>query len=190
MKDLLVPFREQKTDMEVGRSYIVYVFLDKQSNRIAASAKLGQFLDCIPPEYEIGQQVDLLIWQATDLGYKAIINHFHQGILYSNEVFQKLNVGQRIKGYIKKIREDNKIDLSLYPAGFVKVGEHTDRILDYLKQQGGFAEISDKTPPDVIYSLFGISKKTFKTAVGNLYKQGKILLEKEGIQLVNDKEAL
>jgi predicted RNA-binding protein (virulence factor B family) len=187
MKDLLVPFREQKVTMIEGRSYIVYVFIDKGSNRIAASAKLDQFLDCIPHEYVIGQPVDILIWQATDMGYKAIINHFHQGILYANEVFQKLNVGQTIKGYIKKIREDNKIDLSLYPQGFAKVGEHTEVILDYLIKQGGYATISDKTPPDAIYELFGISKKTFKSAIGNLYKQGKIMLEKEGIRLVEIK---
>jgi predicted RNA-binding protein (virulence factor B family) len=184
MKDLLVPFREQKVTMIEGRSYIVYVYIDKSSNRIAASAKLEQFLDRIPPEYTVGQQVDLMIWQATDIGYKAIINHFHQGILYANEVFQKLNVGQTIKGYIKKIREDNKIDLSLYPAGYAKVGENTDTILEYLKQQGGYVNISDKTPPETIYKLFGISKKTFKSAIGNLYKQGKIMLETDGIRLI------
>jgi uncharacterized protein len=184
MKDLLVPFREQKVTMIEGRSYIVYVFFDRSSNRIAASAKLGQFLDRIPPEYEVGQQVELLIWQATEMGYKAIINHFHYGMLYSNEVFQKLDVGQNLKGYIKKIREDNKIDLSLYPPGYARVGENTDKIIEYLEQQGGYVPLSDKTSPEVIYNLFGISKKTFKSAIGGLYKQGKIILEKDGIRLV------
>lgn len=183
MKDLLVPFREQKTTMIEGRSYIVHVFIDKVSNRIAASAKLEQFLDRIPPEYEVGQQVDLMIWQATDLGYKTIVNHYHQGMLYANEVFQKLNVGQTLKGYIKKIRDDHKIDLSLYPAGYAKVGEQTDPILEYLKKEGGFAKLTDKTAPDEIYSLFGISKKTFKNALGALYKQGTIVIEKDGIRL-------
>jgi predicted RNA-binding protein (virulence factor B family) len=185
MKDLLVPFREQKVDMVAGRSYIVYLYIDKSTNRIAASAKLDQFLDRIPPEYEIGQQVDLLIWQVTNMGYKAIINDFHQGILYENEVFQKLNVGQRIKGYIKKIRDDKKIDLSLYPAGYAKVGEHTERILNYLKQNNGFMNLTDKTSPEIIYQYFGISKKTFKNALGSLYKAKKILIEKEGIRLVS-----
>jgi predicted RNA-binding protein (virulence factor B family) len=182
-KDLLVPFREQKVTMVEGRSYIVYVFFDRSSNRIAASAKLGQFLDRIPPEYEIGQQVDILIWQATEMGYKAIINHFHYGMLYSNEIFQKLNVGQSMKGYIKKIREDNKIDLSLFPPGYARVSENTDKILEYLTQQGGYAAITDKTPPETIYNLFGISKKTYKNAIGGLYKQGLIVLEKDGIRL-------
>lgn len=185
MKDLLVPFREQKVNMVEGRSYIVHVFIDKRSNRIAGSAKLEQFLDRIPPEYEPGQQVELMIWQATDMGYKAIINHFHQGILYANEVFQKLNVGQTLIGYVKKIREDQKIDLSLYPIGYAKVGEQTDPIVKYLEIQGGFAPLTDKTAPDEIYSLFGISKKTFKRALGALYKDGKIVIEKNGIRLTN-----
>ncbi|HEX2936635.1 MAG TPA: S1-like domain-containing RNA-binding protein [Bacteroidales bacterium] len=184
MKDLLVPFREQKVNMVEGRSYIVHVFIDKRSNRIAGSAKLEQFLDRIPPEYEPGQQVELLIWQATDMGYKAIVNHFHQGMLYANEVFQKLNVGQTITGYVKKIREDQKIDLSLYPIGYAKVGEQTDPILAYLEKEGGFAPLTDKTPPDEIYSLFGVSKKTFKRAIGALYKDGKILIQENGISLV------
>jgi uncharacterized protein len=184
MKDLLVPFSEQKVKMEAGRSYIVYIFYDRQSNRIAGSAKLEQYLDRIPPQYEIGQQVKLLIWQSTELGYKAIIEDYHQGILYSNEVFQKLNVGQRIKGYIKKIREDNKIDLSLYPQGFARVKENTDPIVEYLQKQGGYAELTDKTSPEVIYDLFSISKKTFKSAIGNLYKKGVIKIEDNGIRLL------
>jgi hypothetical protein len=186
MKDLLVPFREQKTNMAVGRSYIVYVYYDQSSNRIAASAKLEKYLDGEPSNYEVGQQVELLIWQASDLGYKAIINQSHQGILYSNEVFQKLDIGQSIKGYIKKVRDDNKIDLSLFPSGYDKIGEHTDKIIEYLRQQGGYANITDKTPPETIYTLFGITKKTFKNAIGNLYKQEIIVLEKEGIRLVGD----
>lgn len=188
MKDLLVPFREQKVDMEVGRSYIVYVYYDRPSNRIAASAKIPQFLDRIPPEYEPGQEVDLLIWQATDLGYKAIIENFHQGVLYANEVFQELSVGQRVKGYVKKIREDNKIDLSLFPIGYAKVEGNTDKIIEYLKKQGGYAPITDKTSPEIIYNLFGISKKTYKSAVGGLYKQGLITIEKEGLRLVEPKK--
>jgi uncharacterized protein len=186
MKDLLVPFREQKTRMEEGRSYLVYVYYDKSSNRIAASAKLEKFLNRIPMNYSVGQEVELLIWQATDLGYKAIINDCHQGILFSNEVFRELKVGQIVKGYIKNLREDAKIDLSLYPAGYVKVGNNTNKIINYLKQQGGFAAISDKTPPETIYSLFGISKKTFKSAIGSLYKEERIVIEKDGIRLLED----
>lgn len=184
MKDLLVPFREQKITMEEGRSYIVYVFYDQLSNRIAASAKLEQFLHVTHPEYEAGQQVDLLIWKKTEIGFKAIIGNSHQGILYSNEIFQDLDIGQKITGFIKKVRVDGKIDLSLFPSGYGKAGAQTDKIVEYLKTQGGTAFISDKTPPDTIYALFGISKKTFKTVIGNLYKQGLIVLEKDRIRLV------
>jgi hypothetical protein len=186
MKDLLVPFREQKENMVSGRSYLVYVYYDEKSNRITASAKIEKFLDRILPNYEVGQQVDLLIWQSTDIGYKTIINQANHGILYSNEVFQKLNVGQKIKGYIKKIRDDEKIDLSLFPSGYEKVSEHADKIIEYLRNQGGYASITDKTAPETIYSLFGISKKMFKNAVGNLYKQEIIVFEKDGIRLVGD----
>ncbi|HJZ41156.1 MAG TPA: S1-like domain-containing RNA-binding protein [Bacteroidales bacterium] len=188
MKDLLVPFRQQKVNMEEGRSYLVYVYYDQISNRIAASAKLEKFLNAVPADYKVGQQVDLLIWKATDMGYKAIINNSHQGILYSNEIFRTLNTGQCIKGFVKKVRPDNKIDLSLYAEGYDKVGEHTEKIIEYLKQQGGYSDISDKTSPGTIYSLFSISKKTFKSALGDLYKKGLIVLEKDRIRLSDNPE--
>ena len=183
MKDLLVPFRQQKVTMVEGRSYLVYVYFDQVSNRIAASAKLEKFLNAFPPDYKVGQQVDLLIRKATDMGYKAIINNSHEGILYSNEIFRKLNIGQHIPGFVRKVRPDNKIDLSLYAEGYDKVVEQSEIIIEYLKQQGGSAALSDKTSPETIYSLFSISKKTFKIAVGALYKKGLIVLEKDRISL-------
>ena len=188
MKDLLVPFREQKVKMAEERSYIVYVFHDQISNRIVASAKLEKFLNRMPPDYNIGQQVDLIIWKSTDLGYKAIIDHSHQGILYSNELFQELAIGQHIKGYIKKVRDDHKIDLSLFPSGYEKVGHHRNKIIEYLNKHGGYANITDNTPPETIYSLFGISKKTFKSVLGGLYKQGLIVLEKDRILLQENRD--
>lgn len=184
LKELLVPFKEQKVKMEKGRSYIVYVFYDRDSNRIAGSARLERFLDKIPPDYEVGQEVELLIWQQTDLGFKVIINDFHKGILYANEIFQTLNIGERTKGFIKKVRDDGKIDVCLSPFGYAKVEDNLQNILDYLEKNGGYGCVSDKTPPDVIYNLFGISKKTFKSAIGTLYKQGKIAIEKDGIKLI------
>jgi predicted RNA-binding protein (virulence factor B family) len=188
-KDLLVPFSEQKKRMEEGRSYIIHIFYDRQSKRIAASAKLEQFLDKIPPEYEPRQKVDLLVWQSTDLGYKVIVNDFHKGILYHNEVFQPLNIGQRVDGYIKKVREDGKIDLSLYPPGKERVEDNASKILEYLRQHDGYMTISDKTDPEIIYNTFGISKKTFKSTLGNLYKNKQVLLEPNGVKLIKEKEA-
>jgi predicted RNA-binding protein (virulence factor B family) len=185
MKDLLVPFREQKVPLTKGRSCVVYVFYDEKSNRIAASAKVEKHLNLTPPAYSVGEEVDLLIWKATDLGYKVIINNAHQGILYTNEVFQELAVGQKMKGFIKKVRDDLKIDVGLFPSGYANIKQNSDAIISYLEHQGGYADISDKTPAEIIHSLFGISKKTFKKIIGDLYSQRIILIEKEGIRLVS-----
>jgi predicted RNA-binding protein (virulence factor B family) len=185
MKDLLVPFREQKVTMAEGRSYLVYIFVDEESQRIVASAKLNKFLDKSLPEYVIGQEVDLIIESETDLGYKAIVNNLHWGILYENEVFEQLAKGLKTKGYIKKIRTDNKIDLSLHPLGYEKVNPLTQMILDELKKEGGFISVSDKSDAELVYKVFGISKKSFKQAVGALYKRRLITISPEGISLTS-----
>ena len=184
MKDLLVPFREQKVTMTEGRSYLVYIYVDEESKRIVASAKLGKFLDKSVPEYTIGQEVELVIESETDLGYKAIINNSHWGILYENEVFEQLAKGLKIKGFIKKIRPDNKIDLSLHPLGYEKVDPLTLMILDELKKEGGFIAVSDKSEAEEVYRVFGISKKSFKQAIGALYKRRMITISPDGIRLV------
>ena len=183
MKDLLVPFREQKVTMIEGRSYLVYIHVDEESKRIVASAKLNKFLDKTVPEYVTGQEVDLVIESETDLGYKAIVNNLHWGILYENEVFEQLAKGIKMKGYIKKVRTDNKIDLSLQPLGYVKVDPITQMILDELKKAGGFIAVSDKSEAEEVYRVFGISKKTFKQAVGSLYKKRLITIGTDGIRL-------
>ena len=183
-KDLLVPFREQRKDMESGYSYVVYVYLDDETKRIAASSKLSKFLDNVPVEYESGEEVDLFIASKTDLGYKAIINGIHWGILYENEVFKPLERGQKLKGYIKKVREDEKIDLYLHKSGYDKVEALSDKIIEMLKEEGGFIDINDKTPSAIIYEVFGESKKTFKKALGGLYKKRLIEIEKSGIKLI------
>jgi predicted RNA-binding protein (virulence factor B family) len=183
MKDLLVPFREQKVTMTEGRSYLVYIYLDQESRRIVASAKLNKFLNKSVPEYVTGQEVDLVIESETDLGYKAIVNNRHWGILYENEVFEQLEKGLKIKGYIKKIRPDNKIDLSLHPQGYGKVNIFTQLVLDELKKEGGFVAVSDKSDAEQVYRTFGISKKSFKQAVGALYKLRLITIGPDGIRL-------
>jgi len=184
MKDLLVPFREQKVTMTEGRSYLVFIYVDEESKRIVASAKLGKFLDKSIPDYTVGQEVNLVIESETDLGYKAIINNSHWGILYENEVFEQLAKGLKIKGYIKKIRPDNKIDLSLHPLGYEKVDPLTQMILDELKKEGGFIAVSDKSEAEEVYRVFGISKKSFKQAIGALYKRRIISISPDGIRLV------
>ncbi|MDL2277346.1 GntR family transcriptional regulator [Parabacteroides sp. OttesenSCG-928-G07] len=183
MKELLVPFKEQKLKMAEGRWYLVYIRLDHVTGRIMASAKIDKFLNNTPPEYAFNQEVDLLVAEDTDLGYRVIINNQHTGLLYYNEVFQRLEKGEQLKGYIKEVREDEKIDVSLTPLGYQKVEGITGIILESLKAQGGFIAVHDKSDPDLIYSLFRCSKKAFKQAIGALYKQKLITIEEEGIRL-------
>jgi len=182
-KDLLVPKREQHARMEEGKSYVVFVFLDEKTNRIAASSKLDKFLSLQPPNYDEGEEVDLIIYDKTDLGYKVFVNNAHGGMVYKNEVFQKLLIGQQLKGYIKKIREDLKIDLSLQQPGYQGVDDISQTILNTIKDHGGRLAVTDKSPPEDIYSLFGVSKKTFKKAIGALYKKRLITIDTNGIRL-------
>lgn len=182
-KDLLVPFSEQHHEMEVGRSYLVKVFLDDK-NRIAATTKIDRFITDESVDFEVGQKVSLIIADKTELGFKAIVNNTHWGLLYQNELFQPLRKGQKLDGYIKKIRDDQKIDLSLHHPGYGKVVSLTDNILITLKENDGVLMLSDKSPPEAIYAAFGVSKKVFKQAIGALYKKKLITIDKNGIKLV------
>jgi len=182
-KDLLVPFSEQHHEMEVGRSYLVKVFLDDK-NRIAATTKIDRFINDESVDFEVGQKVSLIIAEKTELGFKAIVNNTHWGLLYQNELFQALRKGQKLDGYIKKIRDDQKIDLSLHHPGYGKVVSLTDNILIKLKENDGVLMLSDKSPPEAIYAEFGVSKKVFKQAIGALYKKKLITLDKNGIRLI------
>lgn len=181
-KDLLVPFGEQQRPMEEGRSYLVHVYLNVHDGRLAASSKIDKFLDKTPPHYKAGQAVDLIVANTTDLGFKAIVNHRHWGVLFSDEVFQRLSFGQPIKGFIKRVRPDGKIDLSLQSTQDVR-DKNADTILRYLELNDGFSPIYDKSSPEQISRAFGMSKAAFKRTVGNLYKQGVIDLEDTGIRL-------
>lgn len=183
-KNLLAPFREQKQDMEAGKYYLVYVYLDSETQRIVASSKLAKYLDNVPPEYEEGQEVDLLISNKSDIGYVAIINNLHSGLLYANEVFQPLKRGQKIKGYIKKLREDEKIDLSLQKPGYEKISSQAEKIIRLLKVHNGVLPYGDKSSPEAIYEFFQMSKKDFKKALGQLYKQKLVVLEPMKITLI------
>jgi len=180
-KDLLLPFAEQKFTPEVGRRVLVRVYLDN-SNRLAASTRIDNFLDEDGSQYTTGQEVQLLIADSTELGYKAIVNNSHWGVLYSTELFQSVRKGQKLTGYIKKVRDDKKLDLSLSRSGFGQVEALTETILLTLKQNDGFMMITDKSPQETIYSLFKVSKKVYKKAIGVLYKQKKIAIEKSGIR--------
>jgi len=186
-KDLFVPFREQRQPMEEGKKYLVYVYVDTNTKRIAASSKIEHYLDNIPVDYDLDEEVDLIIVNETDLGYNAIIDNSHFGILYKNEVFQPLNPGDRVQGYIKKIRTDGKIDLRLEKIGYEKISAFVDRIIVELQKNKGFLPLTDKSSPEEIYKTFKISKKNFKAAVGALYKKKFIVLEENGIRLMGPK---
>lgn len=184
MKDLFVPFREQKMKMIKGNSYVVHVHLDEDSYRIVASAKIEKFLSKDMPEYNPGDEVEVLIWQKTDLGFKVIVDNKFGGMIFKNEIFTDVRTGMKMHAYIKQVRPDGKIDLELQKGGVKKVEDFADTLLEYIRSNGGSTPLNDKTDADVIYSTFGVSKKTFKKAVGDLYKKRLIVLEGEkGIRL-------
>jgi len=183
MKDLFVPFREQKMKMQVGREYVVYAYIDEESYRIVASAKVDRYLSKEMPAYTPGDEVDILIWQKTELGFKAIIDNRFGGLLYSGEIFRDIYTGDRMKAYIKQVRPDGKIDLALQKTGGKHVGDFSNTLLNYLKDQGGSTPLHDKSDAADIYDTFGVSKKTFKKAVGDLYKKRLIVITGEGLEL-------
>ena len=185
MKDLFVPFSEQKMKMQVGKKYIVHAHLDDESYRIVASAKVDRYLSKEKAEYQPGEEVNILIWQKTDLGFKAIIENKFGGLLYDSEIFQPLHTGMVLKAYVKQIREDGKIDLVLQKLGFEKVDDFSKTLLEYIREHDGYTPLNDKSPADDIYAAFGVSKKTFNKAVGDLYKKHLVVLQEDGIWLAS-----
>ncbi|CCZ36953.1 GntR family transcriptional regulator [Bacteroides fragilis] len=184
MKDLFVPFSEQKMKMQVGNKYVIHAYIDDESFRIVASAKVDRYLSKEKAPYQPGEEVNILIWQKTDLGFKAIIENMYSGLLYDSEIFQTLHTGDTLKAYIKQVREDGKIDLILQKPGFEKVDDFSKTLYHYIADHGGRIGLNDKSPAEEIYDVFGVSKKTFKKAVGDLYKKRLILLHEDGIELV------
>ena len=183
-KDLLVPFNEQQKPVQKGYSYVVYLFVDEQSQRIAASSRLEDHLTSDIGIYKPRQEVDLLIYSRSDLGFKAVINNTHLGQLYENETFRKLHFGERIKGYIKNLRTDGKIDLILQLPAHIERESLAKTILEYIREQGGNSTITDKSPPELIYQTFGVSKATYKKTLGLLYKNRQIKIEKSQVTLI------
>lgn len=181
-KELLVPFAEQSERLEEGKNYLVVLYIDV-SNRIVASTKLDKRLHREPVHYKLHEQVDIVICDHTDIGYKAAINGSHWGVLYRNEVFKELRVGFKTKAYINRIRDDDKIDLLLEKPGYSHNDDLANKIVKFLKQNDGFSHVSDKSSPEIISRLFGVSKKKFKQSIGNLLKTGQISIEKNGTRL-------
>ncbi|MEF1328180.1 CvfB family protein [Vibrio sp. M260121] len=182
-KDLLIPFSEQRARFTAGQNILVYVYTDKASGRIVGTTKFNKWLDKTPANYEVNEEVSLIIAERSQLGYKAIVNGEHWGMIFPSDVFGKLFIGKKLKGYIKQIREDGKIDLALQKVGVAKMDDLSSKIVELLEKKGGFLPLNDKSSPEAIFDAFRTSKGTFKKTIGGLYKAGKIVIEKDGIRL-------
>ena len=184
-KELFVPFREQTQKMEEGRWYIVYLDLDKKTDRLYASSRIERHLQNEVLTVVGNEKVHLLVMQKTDLGFSVIINNAHKGLVFKNEIFKKLNIGDKLNGFVKKIHEDNKIDISIQPIGYTNfIDKNTKLVYNALLKNNGFLAVTDKSSPDEISQQFGMSKKAFKKSLGALYKQRKIKLLPDGIELI------
>ncbi len=182
-KDLLVPFREQRVDMKVGRSYIVHVYLDKATDRVVASAKLDRFIDSSKPNYYHRQKVDLLVTQRTEIGYKVIVDSRHWGMVYQSETYRNINIGDHLEGYVKHVRPDGKVDVTVEKIERMRVGDLSGTIIDYLKSHGGKMSVTDKSTPEEIRNVFNCSKKDFKKAIGQLYREHQVILEPDSVAI-------
>lgn len=183
-KDLFVPFREQNKKMEEGKWYVVFLYLDEETDRLVASCKVNRYFEKENIDLKIGQEVDLLVFEETDMGMNVIINSKYKGLIYENEIFQRIKIGTQTKGYVKNIREDKRIDVSLQKQGYENIEPNAERILTKLKSNNGFLDINDKSDANYVMYQLEMSKKTFKKAVGALYRQRLIRLEEDGIYLV------
>lgn len=184
MKDIFCPFKEQKMRMVKDNYYIVYIKLDEESYRIMATAKVERYFAPQPPSYLPGDDIDLIVWQKTDLGFKVIIDNCYPGLVYENQVFRPLHAGDRLRGYISCVRPDGKIDVMLQPTGRQQTEEFANTLLNYLHDNGGHCNLGDKSPAELIADTFKVSKKTFKKAVGDLYRRKLITIADDGITLV------
>ncbi len=184
-KELMIPFKEQKEELEEGRWYVVFMGLDEQTDRLFGSTKLQKYLQNEELSVKEGDKVEILIYKKTDIGYTVIVNEQHFGLVYNNEIFDELNVGEVTDAYVKNIRPDNKIDVSLQPIGYQNfISQNSEDVYRLLEKNKGHLAVSDKSTPALIYDKFGMSKKAFKKALGDLYKQRKITISKDGINIV------
>lgn len=173
-KDLFIPFKEQKADIVEGGRYVVYCYYDHNTSRLVGSTKTNKYLDLIPPDYLLNQEVNILVTGVTEIGFTCIINNIHSGMIYHDEIYDNVKVGLQTQAYIKKVREDDKIDVSIHPLGVERFTSLTPSIIEFLKDNGGVMYITDKSDPELIRTTFAMSKKVFKKALGTLYKERQI----------------
>lgn len=183
MKDIFMPLSQQKSPIRSGGKYLVYIYRDERTGRVAATEHIGRYLDNDILSVNEGDEVDLTVWRKTEIGYAVVINGKHTGLLHDNEVFKELNIGDKEKGFIKTIHEDNKITVSLGSKGYKRIEGEAGKVLELLEDNNGYLPYHDKSNPEEIYEFFGMSKKAFKMAIGSLYKQELITLTQTGIKL-------
>lgn len=183
-KDLLIPYKEQAQRMEVGYGYVVFMYLDAQTNRLAGSAKLNKFMDPNVSELHDGDAVNLLAYAVTDLGVNVIIDNRYRGLVYASDIYKRIYIGDRLTGYIRQVREDGLVDVTLQQPGYSGIEPNAKHIMDVLKAKGGFLPLSDSSEPEAIYKALEMSKKTFKKAIGALYRERQIRIEPNGIHSV------
>jgi len=186
-KDLFCPFREQKRKMEIGNRYIVHVHIDEESYRIVASAKVERYLkeDMAAKHFKRNEEVDILIWQKTELGFKVIVNNQYPGLIYQDQIFKSIHTGDRMEAYVAQLRTDGKLDITLQPTGIAAAEDFSSVLLRYLKENNGYCVLGDKSDPEAIKHQFQVSKKVFKKAIGDLYKKHLITIEDDGLHLVS-----
>ena len=183
MKDLLVPFNEQRSRMKEGRRYLVYTYLDDATKRIVASSKFEKFLGNTIPSYKKGDTVNCLVYDENEIGYKLIVDNLHKGIIYKNEIFRNIDIGDKLEGFVKQVRDDNKIDVTLNDIVINRIDALANRFLDFIKINGGKTTLCDKSSPEEIKAILQCSKKDFKKAIGALYKSHLIKIEDNSISL-------
>jgi predicted RNA-binding protein (virulence factor B family) len=185
-KDMFCPFREMKMRMQMGQSYLVYIHVDLESYRLVATAKIDRYIEPVPPEkYLPGEEVQLLVWQKTDLGFKVIIDNLYQGLIYEDQIFQVLHSGDRLSGFIDQVRPDGKIDVCLQQTGKAERLSFAKELLQYLQENDGYCDLGDKSAADDVYERFHVSKKVFKKGIGELYKKGQITVSPTSVRLVD-----
>lgn len=184
MKDIFCPFREQKKKMEIGNKYIVHIHMDEDSYRMVASAKIERYFSEEKPQYKHGQPVEIMVWQKTDLGFKVIVENKFPGLVYEDQIFKFITTGDKMTAYIDNVRPDGKLDITLQPTGRKLTTDFADTLLAYLQDNNGFCPLGDKSDAEDIKHTFQVSKKTFKKAVGDLYKRRLITISPEGLKLV------
>ena len=183
MKDLFVPFSQQRRHFEIGRNYIIYIYIDDKNGRIVGTSKLDRCLSEEQPKYNEGDEVSILLWKETDLGFKVIIDNAFEGLVYRNEIFRPVHIGDRLSAVVKALRPDGKIDISLQSSGSQLVNDFSESLLAELRKEGGFLPYGDHSTPEEIAGRFQVSKKAFKRTVGALYRKHQIKIEQEGIRL-------